>query len=661
MRAYLALLFILSSLYGFSQKAFNVLDWKTDVTLNSYLVQQMHQQYDTRRHNFAKALSTPGGLKTYQLAVRQKFRQLLGDFPQRGALNAISTGKIDREEYTIEKIVYESFPGHHVTANLYIPQRQGRLPAALLFCGHEDASKATESYQRTAILLARNGFVVLAVDPISQSERYQLTDAGGKPLTRGGTTEHTLLNESSNLLGTSAPAYELWDNTRSMDYLVSRKEVDTTRIGCIGNSGGAMQSIYFAAYDSRVKLIVPCSYLSSRERTLELTGPADGCAQIPGEGKAGLEFSDYLIAAAPKPVLVLAGRYDFIDYKGVEIAYEELKRVYSVLGQPQKVQLFTYDDGHGISQPKREAAVTWFRKWFYNDPTPVKEGPFPVLTDKELMVTNSGQVATEYPREISLVKRNLQLYDSLASTRQQFISRDRNRVLDTIRSLLAFKANNHTLQVQSAGITTKDSIVYHKLILRKQGEVPLPVLVVFPDTAKRIIIWLYDKGKNKLADSLALIHSYKQKGYAIILADLRGLGETEDRAEFNDPKYYNKEYRNAMLAVHIAQPLVGQRVTDVLTLLEFSGKDQRLAGLPVEMHASGRAAISALHAMAINSKISTLNLYDCIRSYKEVLENPAGKDWYSYIVPNILRYYDLPDLVQFIGPGKIIFHQQGNY
>lgn len=661
MRAYLALLFILSSLYGFSQKAFNVLDWKTDVTLNSYLVQQMHQQYDTRRHNFAKALSTPGGLKTYQLAVRQKFRQLLGDFPQRGALNAISTGKIDREEYTIEKIVYESFPGHHVTANLYIPQRQGRLPAALLFCGHEDASKATESYQRTAILLARNGFVVLAVDPISQSERYQLTDAGGKPLTRGGTTEHTLLNESSNLLGTSAPAYELWDNTRSMDYLVSRKEVDTTRIGCIGNSGGAMQSIYFAAYDSRVKLIVPCSYLSSRERTLELTGPADGCAQIPGEGKAGLEFSDYLIAAAPKPVLVLAGRYDFIDYKGVEIAYEELKRVYSVLGQPQKVQLFTYDDGHGISQPKREAAVTWFRKWFYNDPTPVKEGPFPVLTDKELMVTNSGQVATEYPREISLVKRNLQLYDSLASTRQQFISRDRNRVLDTIRSLLAFKANNHTLQVQSAGITTKDSIVYHKLILRKQGEVPLPVLVVFPDTAKRIIIWLYDKGKNKLADSLALIHSYKQKGYAIILADLRGLGETEDRAEFNDPKYYNKEYRNAMLAVHIAQPLVGQRVTDVLTLLEFSGKDQRLAGLPVEMHASGRTAISALHAMAINSKISTLNLYDCIRSYKEVLENPAGKDWYSYIVPNILRYYDLPDLVQFIGPGKIIFHQQGNY
>ncbi len=240
-----------------------------------------------------------------------------------------------------EKLVYESFRGHHVTANLYIPNGKGPFPAALLFCGHEDLAKATASYQQTAILFAKNGFVVLVIDPVSQSERYQLTDAQGKPLTRGGTTEHTLLNANSNLLGTSTPAYQLLDNSRGLDYLLTRKEVDTARIGCLGNSGGAIQAIYFAAFDKRVKITAACSYLATRERTLEISGAADRmCTDTGREGKLQLEMSDLLIAAAPKPLLVLAGRYDFIDYTGTEEAYKELKKVYTSLGQPNKVSLF---------------------------------------------------------------------------------------------------------------------------------------------------------------------------------------------------------------------------------------------------------------------------------------------------------------------------------
>lgn len=657
MRCFLFLFLIQCSVYGLSQKSFNVLDWKTDVSVNTFLVQKMHDQYDNRRKVLAQALGSRKGIEAYQGDVRNKFRNLLGDLPVKGAIKPRVTGHIQRDGYGIEKVVYESFPGHHVTSNLYLPQGKGPFPAALLFCGHEDASKATESYQKTAILLAKNGFVVLAVDPISQSERYQLLDTSGKPLTRGGTTEHTLLNESSHLVGTSAPAYELWDNIRSMDYLVTRKEVDTTRIGCLGNSGGGMQTIYFSAYDQRVKLIVPCSYLSSRERTLELTGPADGCAQIPGEGKAGLEFSDYLIASAPKPVLVLAGRFDFIDFTGVETAVHELKQVYTTLGQPQKVQLFTYDDGHGISQPKREAAVTWFRKWFYNDPTPVKEGTLSVLTEKELLVTISGQVSTEYSHEVSLVERNRSLYDSLAGHRRLFLSRNKHEVLDTIRALLAVASRKIPIQTEAAGRVSKDSLLYEKRILRKKDEVPLPALVVYPDAPKKVILWLYDKGKNKLADSAALIRSYRQQGYAVVLADLRGMGETKDKAELNDTKYYNKEYRNAMLSLHIGKPIVGQRVTDIQTLLEYIGNDTRLAGLPIELYASGWALVPALHAAVLGEKISSLDLYSSIRSYKDILNDPAGKDWYSYVIPDVLKYYDLPDLVRIIGESKVRFHQ----
>jgi len=396
---------LLGFLKVYAQKQYNVLDWKTDVSLNTYLVQQMHQQYDERRTNFNEALKTKAKTLAYINNVKQKAKKVFGQLPRKAGLNPIITGIIEQDGYRIEKIVYQSFENHHVTANLYVPNAKGIFPAVLLFCGHEDVSKATESYQKTAILLAKNGFVVFVIDPISQSERVQLTDETGKSLTRGSTTEHTLLNLSSNLLGTSVAAYELFDNQRGLDYLVTRKEVDTAKIGVVGNSGGGMQTIYFAAIDDRLKAMVPCSYLASRENTLATTGAADGCAQIPNEGAALLEMSDFLIAAAPKPTLVLAGRYDFIDYNGTLQSFEDLKKVYNGIGQPEKVSLYTYNDGHGISKPKREKAVQWFRKWFYNDDKIIVEPELKILTDQELFASEKQRVNVSFPNEVTVQKK----------------------------------------------------------------------------------------------------------------------------------------------------------------------------------------------------------------------------------------------------------------
>ena len=79
--------------------------------------------------------------------------------------------------------------------------------------------------------MASNGIAVLVVDPIGQGERLQLIDREGKPLTRGATTEHTLLNAGFNLLGTSLAAQEYWDNHRALDYLLTRKDIDPEHIG----------------------------------------------------------------------------------------------------------------------------------------------------------------------------------------------------------------------------------------------------------------------------------------------------------------------------------------------------------------------------------------------------------------------------------------------
>ncbi len=641
----------------YSQKQFNVLDWKTDVSLNTYLVQQMDLQYQDRQFKLANALQSRAGIQAYIQSVKREFKDLVGQLPAKAALQAQISGTIRQDGYRIEKIVYQSFENHHVTSNLYVPEGKGKFPAVLLFCGHEDAAKATESYQKTAILLAKNGFVVFVVDPISQSERVQLVDHQGKALTRGATTEHTLLNLSSALLGSSVAAYELFDNVRAMDYLCGRPEVDVNKIGCIGNSGGGMQTIYFAAFDDRVKVVVPCSYLASRAHTFETSGAADGCAQIPGEGQNNLEMADYLIAAAPKPILVLAGRYDFIDYRGVLQSFADLEKVYRRLGASSKLSLFTFDDGHGISKPKRERAVQWFRQWFYNDAKPVKENDWPILTEQELWATAKGKVSLDYPNEANIATQNLKVFEQQQQSRTAFAQLPLAARKAKISELLSLKPGVMPIALEQKGKVTAGGLEFEKIILRQANQVPLPLLVHYPkQKAKKVVMWLSDKGKNKLADSISNLQAGAATDVALILADVRGVGETADKAELNDPKYFNSEYRNALLALHIGRPLIGQRTTDLLNLVSMIENDAHLQDAAIEINAVGQLVPVALHAALFAPQIAKLNLYQSSPSYQQFLNEPLAKDRYGLVIPHVLSAYDLPQLVQWIGVAKVQLH-----
>lgn len=99
--------------------------------------------------------------------TRERFLAAIGGLPdERGPLQAQCTGVIDRGSYTIEKTIYQSLPGFHVTANLYVPKGlTGRAPAILLVCGHSEAGKAEPRYQAVCVDLVENGFIVLAMDP----------------------------------------------------------------------------------------------------------------------------------------------------------------------------------------------------------------------------------------------------------------------------------------------------------------------------------------------------------------------------------------------------------------------------------------------------------------------------------------------------------------
>lgn len=670
-------LFLFIPALSYAQKPFDVLDWKGEASLNTYLIGKMSAQYQARRTALSAVKGSKSGTLGYQAKVRSGIASVMKGFPLKSALNPMTTGSLLRSGYRIEKVIYESFKDHHVTANLYLPEGKGPFPAVLLFCGHEDLAKATPSYQQAAILFAKNGFVVFVIDPISQSERHQLLDELGNAQTKGGTTEHTLLNQSANLLGSSVAVYEVFDNMRGLDYLYTRKEVDTAKIGCIGNSGGGMQVIYFAAMDDRVKVLAPCSYLASRERTLEMTGPADGCAQVPGEGEVQLEMSDYLIAAAPKPLLVLAGEYDFIDYKGTLESYQDLKQVYADLGAPDQLALFSYADGHGLSQPKREAAVTWFRKYFYQDHKPVKEEVQEVLPAEELWASPKGLLKAVYPNEQSLADYHLSLYHDLTSGRIAFSGQDHAFKRSRIKQLLGLSGDELKVEVFVSDSLFVNGLTFYKMILRSPGGIPLPFLLLKPKAElKQVLIWADEAGKASLAKDTAALKQYLDQGFALILPDLRGTGETKDKASLNDPKYQNKEYRNAMFALHIGKPLVGQRVYDLLCLVQFvksdkwlitpthspgakahfSGhKDNSFAGKKVVLRTNGLLNVPAMHAAFLEPAIVQLDLYQGIPSYVSRLKRPLQKDGYSEVIPGVLAYYDLPDLISWLAPIPVHF------
>ena len=208
------------------------------------------QQLQKRAEAIAK-IRTVDDAEGRKKIVREKIMRILGGLPDyNGPLNPRITGRLQNQSYTIEKVIFESLPGYFVTANLYRPNRPGRYPGILLQSGHTQEGKPEP--QRLATNLALKGFVSLAFDPVGQGEREQTynRDLGG--VSAGwSVNEHLHAGAQSILVGESVARYFIWDAKRALDYLVSRPEVDSNRIGAAGCSGGGALTTFIGALDPR--------------------------------------------------------------------------------------------------------------------------------------------------------------------------------------------------------------------------------------------------------------------------------------------------------------------------------------------------------------------------------------------------------------------------
>jgi len=644
----MGLLLLLGQLLSQAEQSddLRVLEGDQRQVLWNVLINQSRQFDQQRAKRLVKALKSTDTLQQHLAKLRKQYRAALGRFPEKTPLNARVTGRLNGGSYLVEKVLFESLPNHHVTALLYLPAKgSGPWPGVLFACGHSANGKAHTAYQTACALLAQNGFVVLSYDPISQGERTQQPNAR-----RYGTTTHTLLNHGSRLVGRSVVWYSAWDGVRAIDYLLSRPEVDSSRpIGMTGTSGGGTQTTFLMALDDRIGPAAPSCYTMQRtDKFTGKSGPSDGCQHLGCEGLHGIDHIDYSLMRFPRPTQILAATEDFFEIDSTRETVRDARAVFFALGQPDRFGYYEAEAKHGMHVGHRQEATRWMLQWLYDDPFSVTEpSDMRLFSDAELQVTKSGQVYQEFENEMDIVAINLRLAKRLADRCKQFWKGDKAKALAKVRELIGLPETRAKATIRRKGRLQNDWAQVDKFVFQQPDGMPVPALLFRPPNHGNrqldAVIIADGRGMNRVMES-TLVRELLNEKTAVFTVDLRGFGETRDAG--SNAKYQSHSHRTANVATHIGRPLLGQRVDDLLSVVDFLegiGSDRvgdiRLVGI----HA---AAPAVLHAAALDDRVQqTILQQSPVNSWADdVVAKPLRSDMVDHVVPGALRWYDLSNL-----------------
>ncbi len=599
------------------------------------------------------ALIDPGAMADYQKRQRIFFEQQLGGFPERTPLNPQVVGKLERDAFTVEKIIFESRPNFFVTAVLYLPKGDGPFPGVLVPCGHSVNGKAGETYQRVSMLLALNGMAVLCYDPIGQGERAQILKDDGTQLL-SSTMEHTMVGVGSILVGTNTAAYRVWDGMRAIDYLTSRAEVDPSRIGCTGNSGGGTLTSYLMALDDRIACAAPSCYITSCERLLDTQGPQDAEQNWYGQLAHGFDHAEYILTRAPKPTLICSATRDFFDISGTWDTFRTAKRWYTKLGFPERVSIAEVDEQHGFTIGLRQAAVAWMARWLLDRDAPVREPAIEIFTDAELQCTPDGQVLLMDGAQ-SVFDFNVERGKALAITRADLRKNlTQNEWLQAIRETIGARAPGvePEYRLDEYGESVEDGIQLRKLSITPADGIPLPAIVLTPP-APSGDRYLYIDGNGKFAalQPGGSAWTLAKAGHVVMAIDLRGMGELESAENYKGwAEYFGPDWQDCFAAYLVGKSFVGMRTEDVLDAARaLNAHDGTANAKPIHVIGIGEAAPAVLHAAALAPDLfASVTFEDDLESWTGLLGQQVTHNQFINTVHGALLVYDLPDLRELV-------------
>ncbi len=597
--------------------------------------------------------------KKRQEWIRNTMLEIVGPFPERTPLNAKIIRTIDKVDYKVEHIIFESQPGFYVTSSLFLPKsiKGKRKAPAILYCsGHANEGYRSKTYQHVLLNLVKKGFVVFAFDPVGQGERLEYFDSStGKSSVGGPTIEHSYPGAQAFISGSSQARYMTWDGIRALDYLLTRKEVDGSRVGITGRSGGGTQAAYIWAMDDRIKAAAPECYITNFTRLLQSMGPQDAEQNLLHEISRGLDEADYLSVRAPSPTLMITTTRDMFSIQGARETAKEVSIIYKAYGMKDNFSMVEDDAPHESTRKNREAMYAFFQKHLSN-PGNANDEVVTVLTDEEIRVTKTGQVSTDIGGEtvFSLNRVESQnLLNNLTLSRDD-LTKHLPKVLKAAKELSGYREPSAAEDPVFAGRINREGYSIEKYFIKGEGDYVIPYLLMTPvKPNNKVIIYLHPSGKAAEASPGGEMEWFVKQGFVVLAPDLIGTGEMAlgdyEGDAFIDGKSHNIWYS----ALLIGRSLVGIQSGDVVRLLRMLKKNNIADGI----YGVARREMSPvlIHAAAFDTSIERVALVEPYASYRSIVMNRFYNSDFIYgTVASSLGAYDLPDLLASFAPRKLV-------
>lgn len=322
---------------------------------------------------------------TRRAEYRRQLQEMLGlwPLPERTDLQPVITGKLDADEFTVEKLHFQASPRLYVTANLYVPKKLEKpAPAILYVCGHSRAFTNGVSfgnktgYRHHGAWLARNGYVCLMIDTL------QLGEIEG---VHHGTAR--LGQWWWNARGYTPAGVEAWFGLRALDYLCARPEVDKERIGMTGRSGGGSYSWTVAALDDRVKVVCPVAGITDLQNQVVDGCVAGHCDCMFFVNTYRWDFPQVAALIAPRPLLIANSDKDGIfPLDGVVRLHAKTRRVYELYGAADKLGLLITEGPHADTQDLQVPVLRWFNRFLRGEQPLIESAAKPFFTPPQLKV-----------------------------------------------------------------------------------------------------------------------------------------------------------------------------------------------------------------------------------------------------------------------------------
>lgn len=567
----------------------------------------------------------------------REYLDMLGlwPLPEKTPLHATITRTLDRGDYQVDALHYQSRPGLYVTANLYRPAQVSpgeKLPAVFYVCGHSSRGRNGNktAYQSHGIWLARHGYICLMVDTL------QLGEIGG--------IHHGTYREGRwwwLSRGYTPAGVECWNGIRGIDYLVSRPDVDAGRIGVTGISGGGAATFWIAAADERVKVAVPVS------------GMADLVSYVPNRVVNGhcdcmFLYNTYQwpwtrIAAliAPRPLLFVNSDQDAIfPMDANERIINRLERLYSLFGAGDRVDSLVSIGGHAYRQDIRQGAYRFLNTYLKNDPQPVSD------SESDLVRGNNDPDHPIPPSQLRAFPQDSDIPQDAINCRadQEFVPLAPTRLpqpdeFETWRNQIRAKLRSASFHhfpetIPAARLMDRDASGVMRLATEGPVQVKLKPVPAATPTPERI--WILISGSRIDQAPTSWISQFTRQKDQIFVCEPRGIG-SGDWTRKNPPNYVARSH------YLLGRTPDSGRIWDIVAVAHYL-LQTNLDEVPIYLAGEGSSAVLAVYAGLLEPKIGGFFLRHPPASHM----NDAAPG-----LLNVLRVLDIPIATGLLAPRPV--------